>query len=274
MSSTRQPPPIAKIEQRTVVDLLTRGRRIDERSITDYRKLEIETGIIEKANGSAQVRLGKTKVLVGVKIEQGTPFPDAPNEGVLTVNAELVPLASPSFEPGPPDENSIELARIVDRGVRESKAIELGKLCIEPGKKVLVVFVDIYVLDHDGNLIDGSAIAALAALLSARMKAFRIESGNPVFTDEWKPLPIVNLPVAVTLAKINGTLIVDPILEEEQVMDARLTITFDKDDKICAMQKGGLGILTPEEVKRALPIALEKSRENRRKILEATGWIG
>src|SRR3990172_11012866 len=135
-------------------------------------------GMIEKANGSAQVYLGKTKVLAGVKIQPGQPFEDTPDEGILTVNAEFVPLASPSFEAGPPDENSIELARVVDRGIRESKAIDLKKLCIDPGKKVFMIFVDVYVLDHDGNLIDAAAMAALGALVDARMRAFEVRNGE------------------------------------------------------------------------------------------------
>ncbi len=104
------------------------GKRIDGRTLTDYREFTIEQGVIEKAEGSARVFLGKTQILVGVKVETGEPFPDTPNEGVMTVNAELVPLASPTYETGPPDETSIELARIVDRGIRESKAIDTEKL--------------------------------------------------------------------------------------------------------------------------------------------------
>ncbi len=53
MSTTPQSPPIGKIEQRGVIDLLAKGRRIDERSLTDYRELKIETGLVQKANGSA-----------------------------------------------------------------------------------------------------------------------------------------------------------------------------------------------------------------------------
>jgi exosome complex component RRP42 len=132
LSTTRQRSPVAKLEQKTIVDLITKGKRLDERGPLDYRPLIITLGIIEKANGSAQVYLGKTKVVAGIKVEQGTPFPDTPNEGILTVNSEFVPMASPTFEAGPPDENSIELARVVDRGIRESKAIDLKKLCIEP----------------------------------------------------------------------------------------------------------------------------------------------
>jgi len=270
MSSTPQVSPMARIEQRTVVDMISRGKRIDERSLTDYRDLKIEVGIIEKANGSAQVFLGKTKVMVGVKVETGDPFPDTPNEGILTVNAELVPLASPSFEPGPPDENSIELARVVDRGLRESKAIDLESLCIQAGKKVFVVFVDVYVLDHDGNLIDASAIASLAALLNTRMSDYEIRDGEVVHKPGYKPLPIRNRPITVTIGKIGSSLVVDPCLEEEQVMSARLTAAIDDNGRVCAMQKGGMEGLTIEEVKTAVQIVSKKADEIRAKILETT----
>jgi len=228
--------------------------------------MKVEQGIIERAEGSARVLLGKTEVMVGTKIEIGEPFPDTPNEGVLTVNAELVPLASPIFEPGPPDENAIELARIVDRGIRESKAIDVEKLCIDPGKKVCVVFVDVYVLNHDGNLIDASALAALAALLNTKMSNYEIEEGKVTIKQGYTPLPIKRHPITVTFAKINGKLVVDPWLEEEQVMDARLTMAIDDDDNICAIQKGGSGYFAPEQVLEAAKIAKEKTEEIRKKL--------
>lgn len=269
MSSTPSLSPVAKIEKKTIEDLIASGKRIDDRGLMDYRELNLELGVIEKANGSAQVKLGKTKVMVGVKVEVGEPFSDAPSEGVLTVNAELVPLASPTFEPGPPDENAIELARVVDRGLRESKAIDLTKLCIKEGEKVFVVFVDIYVLDYDGNLIDASAMAALAAALNAKIRSYEVKSGELIYGEGFTSLPIQNYPIAVTFGKINGTLILDPSLEEERVLDARLTVTVDKDGKICAIQKGGLGGLTADEVRKAVETAVGKAAEIREKILEA-----
>jgi exosome complex component RRP42 len=267
MSATHQLSPVAKLEQRTIHDLIVKGKRLDERNALDYRPLTIMLGTIEKANGSAQVYLGKTKVLAGVKIETGDPFEDTPNEGILTVNSEFVPLASPTFEAGPPDENSIEVARVVDRGIRESKAIDLKKLCIEPGKKVFVVFVDIYVLDHDGNLIDAAGMAALGALISAKMHAFDVKDGEVRYKDEMMPLPMNNYPVPITSAKIDGSIILDPCLEEEQVTSCRLTVTTDKKDMICAMQKGGLGVFTPDEVKQIVSTSISKSRDLREKIL-------
>mgnify|MGYP000057447301 CR=1 FL=1 len=272
MSSTPNLTPITKIERKNLIELLNNGKRLDGRGLTDYRKFTIEKNVIEKANGSAQIKLGKTKVMVGVKVEIGEPFSDTPDEGVLMVNAELVPLASPTFEPGPPDENAIELARVVDRGLRESKALDLKKLCIKEGEKVFIVFVDIYVLDYDGNLIDASAMAALTALLTAKIKAYEVKNGELIYKNEFVPLPIQNYPIPVTFVKINNTLLVDPSIEEERVMDARLTLTIDKDGKLCAIQKGGLKELTLNEIEKAVNIAVEKSSENRNKILEALNW--
>jgi len=268
LSATHQISPVAKIEQKTVLDLILKGKRMDNRGPLDYRHLTIVPGVIEKANGSAQVYLGKTKVLAGIKVQTGDPFPDTPDDGILTVNAELVPLASPSFEAGPPDENSIELARVVDRGIRESKAIDLRKLCIQPGKKVFVVFVDIYVLDYDGNLIDASAMAALGALINAKMNAYEVKEGEVSYKDELMPLPMKDYPVPISSAKIEGSVVLDPCLEEEQVMSCRLTVTTGKDDRICAMQKGGLGVFTVDEIKQVVSTSIAKSRELRAAIIE------
>lgn len=261
-------PIVARVKQKRIAELLSSGKRLDGRGLTDYRVVELESGVIERAEGSARVRLGKTEVMVGVKFETGEPFPDVPNEGVLTVNAELVPLASPVFEPGPPNENAIELARIVDRGLRESKAIELEKLCVEPGKKVFIVFVDVYVLNHDGNLIDASAMAALAALLNTKMFRYELKEGEIKIKPGYTSLPIRNHPIAVTFAKIGDKLIVDPWLEEEQVMDARITITLDKDGNVCAMQKGGYGYFTVQQVLEAVKISQQKTEDLRKLVVK------
>jgi exosome complex component RRP42 len=262
------PPIVVRVKQKRIAELVSSGKRLDGRELTDYREIQVEVGVIERAEGSARVRLGKTEVMAGIKIETGQPFPDTPDDGVLTVNAELVPLASPTFEPGPPDENAVELARIVDRGIRESKAIELEKLCVEPGKKVFIVFIDVYVLNHDGNLIDASAMAALAALLNTKMFNYELEGGEIKIKPGYTPLPIRNHPIAVTFAKINDKLILDPWLEEEQVMDARLTMTLDKDGKICAIQKGGYGYLTTQQILEAAKIAREKTEELRKVVVK------
>jgi exosome complex component RRP42 len=255
---------ITRVRVRQIEQLIEKGKRLDARGLGDYRDIKVEQGVIEKAEGSARVFLGKTEVLVGVKVETGTPFSDTPNNGVLTVNAELVPLASPTFEPGPPDENSIELARIVDRGIRESEAIDTEKLCIEAGKQVFFVFVDVYVLNHDGNLIDASALAAVAALMNTKMPNFEVKNGEVVIKQGYTQLPMKSHPITVTLGKINNKLIVDPWLEEEQVMDSRISMAFNDEGNICAIQKGGSGYFTQQQILEAMKLAQEKAAELRK----------
>ena len=257
---------ITRVRLKQIEQFIEKGKRLDDRGLRDTREIKIEQGLIERAEGSARVLLGKTEVLVGVKVETGEPFPDTPNEGVLTVNAELVPVASPNFEPGPPNEDSIELARVVDRGIRESKAIDNEKLCIEPGKKVFVVFVDVYVLNHDGNLIDASALAAMAALLNTKMPNYEIKDGEVKIKQGYTPLPVKSHPVTVTTGKINNFLIVDPGLEEEQVMDSRISMAINDEGNICAVQKGGSGYFTPQQILEASKIAQEKAAEIRKKL--------
>ena len=250
-------------------ELLIQGKRLDGRGLMDYREIKVEVGLIGKAAGSAQVSLGNTKVLVGIKTEIGTPFPDTPDEGVQIVNAELVPLASPSFEPGPPSEDAIELARVVDRGLRESKAIDTKKLCIIRGKKVFLIYVDIYVLDHDGNLFDASALASIAALLNARIKEYKVGKDETIeFLKNSIKLPVINYPVEVTLEKTDDKLIVDASLEEEMNTDARITIAIDKDDRICAIQKSKPGTFSVTEIIEAAKIATVKAKMLRDTMLQ------
>jgi len=255
---------VPSIKVESLIEQLKKGLRLDGRKLTDFRPIEIKVGYVDNADGSAFVKLGDTQVLVGIKLEVGRPYPDTPNEGVLTVHAEFVPTASPTFEPGPPDENAIELSRVVDRGIREAKVIDLGKLAIIPGEKVWIVWVDIYVLDHDGNLIDASALGAMAALLSTKMPKYEItEDGNVKVIKEERGdyLPLNRGVITVTAAKIGDHIIIDPTLEEESLCEARITFSVTNDGLIAGMQKAGMGYLTNEEVQKIVDIALAKGKE-------------
>jgi len=238
---------VSSVRRDYIADLARQDKRIDARTMDQFREVSVEVGPIKSAQGSALVKIGKTQVIAGIKMEHAEPFPDKPDSGMLVVNAELLPLASPTFEPGRPDENAIELARVVDRGIRESNAIDLDKLVIKSGEDVWAVFIDIYVLDHDGNLIDASALAAMAALLNT----------EPPEDEAWTlpEFPIQKRPVTVTVAKINNKLMVDPCLDEEGVMEARISIATIEDGSICAMQKGGIGWFSLEELEQVYELA-------------------
>jgi exosome complex component RRP42 len=251
---------IAELKKDYLLKLAENDKRIDGRKFEDYREISLEKDLIKNAEGSGRAKLGSTDVLVGVKLELGEPYPDAPEKGVLTTAAELVPIASPAFESGPPSPEAIELARVVDRGIRESKCINLEKLCVVPKEKVWIVFVDIHVLDYDGNLFDASTLAALAALTTAKVPAEKFELGKDY------QLPIEHYPISCTSVKLGNTILTDPCLEEEKTADARITITLDENDNICAIQKGLKGSFTYKELVALVKVCNVKSKELRNKI--------
>ncbi len=261
MSTTPEREIVPKMQFEQIVKSIKRGERIDGRGLLDYRPISVILSPIKKAEGSALVKLGKTQVITGVKLDLGTPFKDRPNEGVLQVHAEFVPLASPSFEPGPPDENAIEVARIVDRSLREPRAIRLEDLVIEPGRTVWVVYNDIYLIDHDGNIVDSSMLASMLALATTKMpKLTKTETGHYVLDTSTRetPLPLNLLVATVTIGVLENTLFVDPTLEEERVVDALLVLAVDEKGRICGAQKRGEKSISKKLLENALDIAFER----------------
>ncbi len=246
------------------IELIEKGKRIDGRAFDEFRKIEIRKNVAEKAEGSASVKLGETEVIAGIKMEIVKPFEDTPNEGVLMVNTEFSPLASPEFESGPPSEDAIELSRIVDRGIRESKAVKTEELVIEAGEKVWGIFIDIHIINHKGDLLNAAALAAMTALLNTRIP--KIVDGKIVRTEFERKLPVEHIPITVTVCKVGNKYILDPLLAEESVIDSKLSIAIREDDKICALQKQGSKGLEFDEIETMVDLAMQKSKELRKYI--------
>jgi len=255
--------------------LIRDNRRANGRGFLEYREITIKTNVIEKAYGSAYVSIGDTIAIAGIHFDIGTPFPDSPNEGILISEGEVLPTASFYVEPGPPTEEEIELSRIVDRGIRSSGMIDLSKMVVVPGEKVLKLFIDFNILNDDGNLVDAASLAAVAALLTTRYpnpeEVVDVNNAQELSQVKRIPLPVRDVPITVTTAVVEGKYLVDPCLPEEAAADAILTITHTRNDEVCAMQLLS-GELDYNQFFDILDIALEKSREIRRMLLSRVGW--
>ena len=253
---------VPEITRESIRNLIINGKREDGRLLDEYRDISIETDVISKAEGSARVKIGGTQVLVGVKPQIGSPFQDTPDLGVLMTNCEMLPMADPTFEPGPPGEDSIELARVVDRGIRESELVDLDKLCIEEGKHVWMLFIDLHIIDNCGNLFDAAELAVMSALKSTKLPTATVVDEEVVLDEEnLFELPVNNDVAMCTFVKIGGEMVLDPSLSEERVADARLNVGVTRDGKICAMQKGGAEPLTKDDLFAAVNIAVSKTKE-------------
>jgi exosome complex component RRP42 len=245
---------LPNINKKKIASLLENDKRLDDRKYFDYRDIVIETNVSNNAEGSARVKIGKTDVIVGVKMGIQEPYPDHEDEGTMMTCMEYSPASGERYESGPPKINAIETSRVVDRGIRESGFIDWKKLCIKKGEKVWSIFIDIYSINDDGNLLDASSIGAVAALQMARFPVYDEKTESIKFGEFTEnPLPLTkNIPFAMTFYKIKDNIISDPNRDEEDAADARVTLAISKPAKdhiINSMQKGESAVISEQDLK-------------------------
>ncbi len=251
----------SKITGERIKEYLEKGKRFDGRALDEFRELTIEKEVSNKAEGSVRVKLGKTEVIVGVKVGIAEPYPDSPNEGNLIVTAEILPLSSPRIEPGPPKFPAIELGRVIDRGIRESGFIDTKKLVIKKGEKVWTIFVDIYAINDDGNLLDAAGIGAVAALKISKLPKYNEKEDKILYGEVDKNMPLIKInPFAITVHKLGNNLILDPTREEEDVSETRITVG-SSDGLISSIQKGDSASISTEELTKALDMVNKTWKE-------------
>jgi exosome complex component RRP42 len=246
------------------------GKRFDGRKLDEYRKFEVSYEVSNKAEGSARVKIGKTDVVVGVKMNIGEPYPDSPNKGNLTVSGDLLPLASPRFEQGPPQFNAIELPRLIDRAVRESSIIQLDKLVVKEGEKVWTVMIDIYPINDDGNLIDAATIGAIAALRKTKIPALDENNKVDYHKEPAGKLPLNDLyPLSISFFKLGDSIILDPTREEEEACDVRIcwgVSLWNKQHVINSCQKSGIVTFNAAEIEKMMEMLPVKYNEINEKL--------
>ena len=253
--------------------MFAEGKRFDGRGLLDYRDIEVSHEVSNKAEGSARVKIGKTEVIVGVKMQLGEPYPDSPNEGNLMVSGDLLPLASPRFETGPPKFPAIELPRVIDRGVRESGMIDFSKLVVKPGEKVWTVIIDIYPINDDGNIIDAAGIGAVVALRDTKLPGID-ENGNVDYdakTKEGLPLLKETSPIPFSFFKLGDSIILDPTREEEEACDSRTVFGISKwngQHMINSCQKSGKASkpISQGDIEKMMEILPKKHEELSKKL--------
>ncbi|MCX8158674.1 MAG: exosome complex protein Rrp42 [Candidatus Pacearchaeota archaeon] len=259
----------SNLTKETLKKMFAEGKRFDGRNLLEFRDISIEIGVSNKAEGSTRVRLGKTDVIVGVKLAPGEPYPDSPDKGNLSVSCDLLPLASPRFEMGPPGFYAIELPRLVDRAIRGSSMIELEKLFIEEGK-VWTVFIDIYPINDDGNLIDASTIGAIIALKNTMIPVLDEKGMIDYEKKPTKKLPLSKTyPFSFTFYKLGNSIIMDPTREEEEACDARITFGvsyWNNQYMVNSCQKTGELSFSKEEISKITNILSKKFDEMNEKL--------
>jgi len=229
---------ISKIEKDYIISNLRKEERIDGRGLWEYREFQIKNDIIASAEGSADVSLGDTKIITGLKYEVGEPFPDLPNEGVCTVMAH-------------------------------ADCVQTKKLCIKEEELVYILFVDMYVINYAGNLIDAGGVSALTTLISAHIPegVWNEDKREAEWTGKYLTgKDIVNeLPFVVTYGKIDDIVFLDPSLPEELVCDGKISVSVTE-EKITSIQKSGAATFSIDEIKSLGEKSLEIGKKLRKNL--------
>lgn len=114
-----------------------------------------------------RLRLGGTDVLVGVKAELGEPEGEKGTEASIHFSVECSGVASMDFEGMGASTLNAELARALERLYKSNTALDRTRLCLLPGRVAWVVYVDVLVLQVDGNLLDAASLAVRQGLRDA-----------------------------------------------------------------------------------------------------------
>lgn len=233
---------ISTCERDFVKTTVLSDTRVDGRTSKESRAVHLSFGL---DRGCCIASLGDTKVLVQVSGEIIVPKPGRPKEGELFVNLELSPMAAPHFEAGRLGDFGVEIARLLERCIRDSQCIDLESLCVVSGEKVWALRIDAQVLNHRGNIVECAGIATVAALLHFRRPDVTVIGTEVTVHDprEHEPVPLHlhHHPYLMSFAFYdNGNVIlVDPTDLEERVADGVLTVGVNAHYEICTLHQRG-----------------------------------
>ncbi len=215
------------------------GIRPDGRPLGRGRPTTIGLGVVSTADSSALVKIGSTTALAGVKLEVMPPREDLPSQGQLVVQVEMTSLASSSHRPGRFSEEAISIQERISSSLEASSAVHLEDLCIDPGRAAWCIYLDIYILDAAGALLDTALLAAIACLANMRLPPVTVnDQGNVVSSAEpdqhlpQQKLQLHCIPLSITCGTFNGKLLVDLTSEEEALVQTIVNTVIDGQSRL------------------------------------------
>ncbi|ELQ42126.1 exosome complex exonuclease RRP45 [Pyricularia oryzae Y34] len=231
-------------EKAFLLQALQQNLRLDGRDIDEYRPIKLSFG---DEYGLVEVEFGKTRIVAKASAEVTIPYTDRPFDGIFNIVTELSPMASPAFEVNRPTETEVLLSRLLEKTIRRSNALDTESLCLVAGQKCWSIRVDVHAESHDGNLIDASCLAVVAALRHFRKPDTSIEGEVvTVYTPaEREPVPLswLHSPFCVTFSffgDLGDMFVVDANWLEEQV-HRKARRDRRRSRHTAAVQRGGVG---------------------------------
>lgn len=262
----------ANCEKEFINNLISEQKRLDGRDHYQSRTLSIAFGLDD---GSCIAIQGNTRVLAQVSCEIAIPKLARPTEGLFQINVELSPMASSQFEAGRSSDLGVEISRLIERCIRDSRCIDLESLCIVAKEKVWAIRVDIHLINHDGNITECASIAAIAALSHFRRPHVSVVGTNviihPIEDHCPVPLRINHLPFCLSFAVFEQGkhILMDPTDLEERLSDGKVVIAMNSLKEICLLHMNGLLALKKEKILQCTNLAAKRTQEITKYIKES-----
>jgi ribonuclease PH len=190
--------------------------RTDNRQPGEMRPVEIVTGCLMTAEGSALIKVGNTHVLCAATVEDGVPhFLRNTGKGWVTAEYSMLPRATAKRTPrevnkGRPSGRTHEIQRLIGRSMRS--VVDAAAL----GERTVVLDCD--VLQADGGTRTASITGAYVALALAlrRLVEFRA----------LKTMPLRDLVAATSVGLVGGVPMLDLCYDEDSRADVDMNVVM------------------------------------------------
>ena len=208
-----------------------KGLRLDGRKIDELRPLKLEVGILPNADGSAYVEHGKNKIIVGVfgPREMHPKHLSMADRMVIRCRYHMASFSVPERKSPAPSRREVELGKVIRESLEPSVFNDLYP------RTGVDVFIE--VLQADGGTRCASITAASLALADAG-------------------IPMRDLVVACAAGKVDDQVVLDLMDEEDKLGVADVPVAYMPSlNAITLLQMDG--ILTPEELEKAINMAMD-----------------
>jgi ribonuclease PH len=200
--------------------------RTDNRTAGELRPVEIVTGCLMTAEGSALIKVGNTHVLCAATIEDSVPpFLRNSGKGWVTAEYSMLPRATAKRTPrevtkGRPSGRTHEIQRLIGRSMRA--VVDTAAL----GERTIVIDCD--VLQADGGTRTASITGAFVALAIAlrQLKDY----------GALKSMPLRDMVAATSVGLVNGVAMLDLNYDEDSRADVDMNVVMTGSGKFVEVQ--------------------------------------
>jgi ribonuclease PH len=200
--------------------------RADKRQVGQMRPVEIVTGYLMTAEGSALIKVGNTQVLCAASVEDGVPpFLRNSGKGWVTAEYSMLPRATAKRTPrevarGRASGRTHEIQRLIGRSMRA--VVDAAAL----GERTVVLDCD--VLQADGGTRTAAVTGAFVALTLALRQLVQFRA--------LKTLPLRDYVAATSVGIVRGVPMLDLCYEEDSQADVDMNVVMTGGGKFVEVQ--------------------------------------